>query len=122
MKEGFQFFSYGLGHHYIFGINKPGRTNIWEDFQKNKIKTQGRSTIEQQVSPDIDAPGIGTPKELSAYLKRFEKTGVDQVTFIQQGGRNKQNIFVKHLNSLHQMSCLNLKKGKPREKGKKRKS
>ena len=37
MKEGFQFFSYGLGHHYIFGINKPGRSNIWEDFQKNKI-------------------------------------------------------------------------------------
>ena len=57
MKEGFQFFSYGLGHHYIFGINKPGRTNIWEDFQKNKIKTQGRSTIEQRVSPDIEAPG-----------------------------------------------------------------
>ena len=97
MKEGFQFFSYGLGHHYIFGINKPGRTNIWEDFQKNKIKTQGRSTIEQQVSPDIDAPGIGTPKELSAYLKRFEKTGVDQVTFIQQGGRNKHEHICEAL-------------------------
>ena len=38
MQEGFQFFSYGLGHHYVFGINKPGRTNIWEEFQKNKIK------------------------------------------------------------------------------------
>jgi hypothetical protein len=97
MKEGFQFFSYGLGHHYIFGINKPGRTNIWEEFQKNKIKTQGRSTIEQKVSPDIEAPGIGTPKELSAYLKKFEKAGVDQVTFIQQGGRNKHEHICEAL-------------------------
>ena len=97
MKEGFQFFSYGLGHHYIFGINKPGRTNIWEEFQKNKIKTQGRSTIEQKVGPDTEAPGIGTPKELSAYLKKFEKTGVDQVTFIQQGGRNKHEHICEAL-------------------------
>ena len=97
MKEGFQFFSYGLGHHYIFGINKPGRTNIWEEFQKNKIKTQGRSTIEQKVAPDTEAPGIGTPKELSAYLKKFEKTGVDQVTFIQQGGRNKHEHICEAL-------------------------
>ena len=97
MKEGFQFFSYGLGHHYIFGINKPGRTNIWEEFQKNKIKTQGRSTVEQRVSPDTEAPGIGTPKELSAYLKKFEKTGVDQVTFIQQGGRNKHEHICEAL-------------------------
>ena len=97
MKEGFQFFSYGLGHHYIFGINKPGRTNIWEEFQKNKIKTEGRSTIELKISPDTEAPGIGTPEELSAYLKKFEKTGVDQVTFIQQGGRNKHEHICEAL-------------------------
>ena len=97
MKEGFQFFSYGLGHHYIFGINKPGRTNIWKEFQKNKIKTEGRSTIDLKISPDTEAPGIGTPKELSAYLKRFEKTGVDQVTFIQQGGRNKHEHICEAL-------------------------
>ena len=97
MKEGFQFFSYGLGHHYIFGINKPGRTNIWKEFQKNKIKTQGRSTIEINISPDTEAPGIGTPEELSTYLKKFEKTGVDQVTFIQQGGRNKHEHICEAL-------------------------
>jgi len=97
MKEGFQFFSYGLGHHYIFGINKPGRTNIWKEFQKNKIKTEGRSTIDLKISPDTEAPGIGTPEELSAYLKKFEKTGVDQVTFIQQGGRNKHEHICEAL-------------------------
>ena len=97
MKEGFQFFSYGLGHHYIFGINKPGRTNIWEEFQKNKIKTQGRSTIHQKADSDIDTPGIGTPEELSNHLRKFEEAGVDQVTFIQQGGRNKHEHICEAL-------------------------
>ena len=97
MKEGFQFFSYGLGHHYIFGINKPGRTNIWEEFQKNKVKTQGRSTIHQKADSDIDTPGIGTPEELSNHLRKFEEAGVDQVTFIQQGGRNKHEHICEAL-------------------------
>ena len=97
MKEGFQFFSYGLGHHYIFGINKPGRTNIWEEFQKNKIKTQGRSTIHQKADSDIDTPGIGTPEELSNHIRKFEEAGVDQITFIQQGGRNKHEHICEAL-------------------------
>ena len=97
MKEGFQFFSYGLGHHYVFGINKPGRTNIWEEFQKNKLKTEGKSILHRKTPPEAEAPGIGTPKELSSYLKRFEKTGVDQVTFIQQGGRNKHEHICEAL-------------------------
>ncbi len=97
MKEGFQFFSYGLGHHYIFGVNKPGRTNIWEEFQKNKVKTQGRSTIHQKTDSDIDTPGIGTPEELSNHLRKFEEAGVDQVTFIQQGGRNKHEHICEAL-------------------------
>jgi alkanesulfonate monooxygenase SsuD/methylene tetrahydromethanopterin reductase-like flavin-dependent oxidoreductase (luciferase family) len=97
MQEGFQFFSYGLGHHYIFGINKPGRTNIWEEFQKNKIKTEGRSTIHAQAPSNTETPGIGTPEELTAHLKKFEKTGVDQVTFIQQGGRNKHEHICEAL-------------------------
>ena len=97
MREGFQFFSYGLGHHYIFGINKPGRTNIWEEFQKNKVKTQGRSTIHQKTDSDIDTPGIGTPEELSNHLRKFEEAGVDQVTFIQQGGRNKHEHICEAL-------------------------
>src|SRR5450432_3870905 len=31
--DGFKFFGYALGHHYIFGEHKPGRTDIWEKFQ-----------------------------------------------------------------------------------------
>jgi len=32
--------------------------------------------------------GIGTPDQLRAHLRAFEATGVDQVIFIQQAGRN----------------------------------
>ena len=33
--------------------------------------------------------GIGTPDDLREHLLKFESCGVDQVTFIQQAGRNK---------------------------------
>ena len=62
MQEGFQFFSYGLGHHYVFGINKPGRTNIWEDFQKNIIKTEGKSILHMKVCLLYTSP---SPRDLS---------------------------------------------------------
>ena len=31
--DGFRFFGYALGHHYIFGEHKPGRTDIWKNFE-----------------------------------------------------------------------------------------
>ena len=32
--DGFRFFGFALAHHYLFGRHKPGRTNIWETFEK----------------------------------------------------------------------------------------
>ena len=32
--EGFQFFGFALGWHYVFGEHRPGRTDIWERFEK----------------------------------------------------------------------------------------
>ena len=39
------------------------------------------------VSPG--AGGIGTPEEIAVNMQRFEDAGVDQVVFLQQGGRNE---------------------------------
>jgi len=39
------------------------------------------------VSPG--AGGIGTPDEIASNMRRFEEAGVDQVVFLQQGGRNE---------------------------------
>ncbi|MCP5060494.1 MAG: LLM class flavin-dependent oxidoreductase [bacterium] len=86
-QDGFRFFGFGLGHHYIFGEHKPGRTDIWKAFEKAR-----------PMLPDDGANrGIGTPDELRAHLGGFAEAGVDQVTFIQQGGRNRHEHICESL-------------------------
>ena len=84
--DGFRFFGYGLGHHYIFGEHRPGRTNIWERYE------QARDQMSSRMSG-----GIGTPEQLSAHLAKFASQGVDQVIFIQQGGRNRHDHICQSL-------------------------
>jgi alkanesulfonate monooxygenase SsuD/methylene tetrahydromethanopterin reductase-like flavin-dependent oxidoreductase (luciferase family) len=86
-EDGFRFFGYGLGHHYIFGSHKPGRTSIWQRFE------QARGSL-----PEAGASrGIGTPDQLREHLRGFEEAGVDQVIFIQQGGRNRHDHICESL-------------------------
>jgi len=85
--DGFRFFGYGLGHHYIFGEHKPGRTDIWQAFE------DARDTLPEEGQDR----GIGTPDQLRAHLKGFSEAGVDQVTFIQQGGRNRHEHICEGL-------------------------
>ncbi len=86
-EDGFRFFGYGLGHHYIFGSHKPGRTNIWENFEKAR----------PLLPPAGGSRGIGTPDQLREHLASFEEVGVDQVIFIQQGGRNRHEHICESL-------------------------
>ncbi|MDD9938943.1 MAG: LLM class flavin-dependent oxidoreductase [Myxococcales bacterium] len=76
-NDGFRFFGFALGHHYVFGDHKPGHTDIWSRFEK--VKSQ------QERSPAC----IGTPDHIRKHLRTFAAAGVDQVIFIQQGGRNQ---------------------------------
>jgi len=89
--EGFRFFGYALGHHYIFGEHTPGRTNIWDAFQK----------AQAAAGPDGGGiggeGGIGTPEQLRKHLRGFADCGVDQVAFIQQGGKNKHEHICEAL-------------------------
>lgn len=85
--EGFRFFGYALMHYYITGTHVPGRFNVWEDFKKNSSpQTWGGPT-----------GGIGNPDEVRANLEKFEEMGVDQVIFIQQGGRNRHEHICESL-------------------------
>lgn len=79
-QEGFRFFQYALGWHYGFGAQIPGRSDIWANFQKALPAMPA-------VSPSEG--GISTPEGLRAHLRAFDACGVDQVAFIQQGGRNR---------------------------------
>jgi len=83
--EGFQFFGYALSHYYITGTHTPGRFDVWNDF-KNAGST-------------FTAPtgGIGNPEQIRQTLETFEDVGVDQVIFIQQGGRNRHEHICESL-------------------------
>jgi len=86
-EDGFRFFGYALAHHYIFGEHQPGRTDIWANFEKAR----------PALPPAGANRGIGTPVDLRQHLAAFEAAGVDQVAFIQQGGRNKHEHICEAL-------------------------
>lgn len=86
-EDGLRFFRYGLAHHYIFGEHKPGRTDIWANFEKAR----------HALPPAGPEHGIGTPEQLRVHLRHFEESGVDQAVFIQQGGRNRHDHICQSL-------------------------
>jgi alkanesulfonate monooxygenase SsuD/methylene tetrahydromethanopterin reductase-like flavin-dependent oxidoreductase (luciferase family) len=87
-REGFRFFSFALGWHYGFGEHIPGRSDIWAKFQ----------TALANMPPDqADEGGIGSPDMLREHLRKFAEVGVDQVAFIQQGGRNRHEHICEAL-------------------------
>ena len=83
--QGFQFFGYALSHFYATGTHVPGEFNIWEDFEKNGPKELGPTGC------------IGDPDQVRETLRIYEEAGVDQVVFIQQGGRNKHEHICESL-------------------------
>jgi alkanesulfonate monooxygenase SsuD/methylene tetrahydromethanopterin reductase-like flavin-dependent oxidoreductase (luciferase family) len=85
--DGFRFFGYALGHHYIFGDHVPGRTSIWANYERAR----------DLLPSTRGAGGIGTPEQISANLRLFEEAGVDQVIFLQQGGKNRHEHICESL-------------------------
>src|SRR5919109_1649092 len=85
--DGFRFFQFALAYHYGFGKHTPGRSNIWERY------LAARDTLPDQGGQR----GIGTPQQLRAHLSAFAEAGVDQVIFIQQGGKNRHDHICEAL-------------------------
>ncbi|MGI9325330.1 MAG: LLM class flavin-dependent oxidoreductase [Pseudomonadales bacterium] len=87
--EGFEFFGYALGSLYGFGEHKPGRTDLWSNFQKAQAAKNELESTDYNSALSGSAGGIGTPDDLRVHLRKFSDVGVDQVTFIQQAGNNR---------------------------------
>ena len=88
--DGFRFFQFALGHHYVFGRHTPGRTNIWNKY----------IAVRDQVGTEELGGGtgcIGTPDQLRESLRQFQTAGVDQTIFIQQGGKNRHEHICESL-------------------------
>jgi hypothetical protein len=79
--DGFRYFGYALGHYYVFGDHAPTQTHIWNRFEqaRDKLADVGKGS------------GIGTPPQVAEHLNAFANAGVDQVIFIQQGGKNRHD-------------------------------
>ena len=93
--DGFKFFGFALGSLYAFGEHKPGRTDLWKQFEALQDTAPEQIDITRSLSGSQG--GIGTPDDLRAHLRKFEARGVDQVTFIQQAGRNRHDHICEAL-------------------------
>jgi alkanesulfonate monooxygenase SsuD/methylene tetrahydromethanopterin reductase-like flavin-dependent oxidoreductase (luciferase family)/putative sterol carrier protein len=106
--DGAHFFGYSLAHYYVFGEHVPGRTNIWEQFQRDRSE---KGFAREIIVPD-DAPlgvkllqegmgslrgAIGTPGQVAELCERYERAGVDQVIFVLQAGPNKHEHVCESL-------------------------
>lgn len=92
--EGFEFFGYALNA-LVARDTVPGRTNLWGEY----LALRGNRT-EELAAAAARAPqgsGIGTPDDMRQHLRAFQDSGVDQVIFMQQAGRNRHEHICQSL-------------------------
>ena len=86
--EGFEFFRYALNS-LVAKDSVPGRTTLWEDFQRQRGDVTDDIVAKALAQGDGYASAIGTPADARRHLLAMESAGVDQVIFIQQAGQNR---------------------------------
>jgi alkanesulfonate monooxygenase SsuD/methylene tetrahydromethanopterin reductase-like flavin-dependent oxidoreductase (luciferase family) len=97
--DGAHFFGYSLGHFYAFGAHKPGRTSVWDEFQRNRDAYGFARPIAARTGQVLGAQlfergigslrgAIGTPDQVRGLLRMYAEVGVDQVIFVSQAGNN----------------------------------
>jgi len=100
--DGAHFFGYSLGHYYIFGSQKPARTDIWREFQERRSLFGFDRQIAARTGQPLGATlmerglgalrgAIGTPEQIRELLRGYEEVGVDQVIFVSQAGNNRHD-------------------------------
>lgn len=93
--EGFEFFGYALNA-LVAQDTVPGRTDMWGDY----LKKRGDRTEEMVAAAALAenyASGIGTPDDMRSHLRAFQASGIDQVIFMQQAGRNRHDHICQSL-------------------------
>ena len=106
--DGAHFFGFSLAYYYAFGEHRPGRSNVWREFEDRRAEVGFAREI---VTPD-DAPlgvrllqeglgslrgAIGTPDQVADLIERYEAAGVDQVIFVSQAGTNRHEHICESL-------------------------
>lgn len=94
-QEGFEFFSYAVNA-LVAHDALPGRSTLFADFQKSRAASDDE-IIAARRAAQVNASGIGTPQDIREHIQGFEASGVDQVIFLQQAGRNQHQHIVESL-------------------------
>jgi alkanesulfonate monooxygenase SsuD/methylene tetrahydromethanopterin reductase-like flavin-dependent oxidoreductase (luciferase family) len=106
--DGAHFFGYSLGHFYAFGAHKPGRTSVWDEFQRNRDAYGFARPIAARTGQVLGAQlfergigslrgAIGTPDQVRGLLRMYAEVGVDQVIFVSQAGNNRHEHICESL-------------------------
>ena len=104
-EDGFRFFEYAIGALVTDDV-LPGRSQLWDKYMERKAaKAAGNNVADVaygggRANPDRSmtrSPGIGTPAEFREHMQGFADAGVDQVIFLQQGGKNKHEHICESL-------------------------
>jgi alkanesulfonate monooxygenase SsuD/methylene tetrahydromethanopterin reductase-like flavin-dependent oxidoreductase (luciferase family) len=107
--EGANFFGYSLAHFYVFGEHVPASTNVWEEFLERRGKMgyspEAALASKQEILGATVASGdetglrgaVGTPDQLSEFLRRYEDAGVDQLIFVMQAGHNRHEHIMESI-------------------------
>jgi len=106
--DGAHFFGYSLGHFYAFGSHRPGRTNVWEEFERNRETFGFARPVAARTGQVLGAQlfergigslrgAIGTPDQVRSLLRMYAEVGVDQVIFVSQAGRNRHEHICESL-------------------------
>ena len=106
--DGGHFFGYSLTHYYVFGEHHPGRTSIWDEFERRRgevgfareiIRADqaplGVKVLEQGLGSLRGA--IGSTDQVRALIRRYEAAGVDQMIFVLQAGKNRHEHICESL-------------------------
>lgn len=94
-QEGFEFFSYAINALVAHDVY-PGRSTLFADFQKSRAASD-EEIIAARKAARYNASGIGTPDDIREHIQGFQASGVDQVIFLQQAGRNRHDHICESL-------------------------
>jgi hypothetical protein len=93
--EGFEFFGYALNA-LVAQDCIPGRTNLWGNYLAQR-GNRTEAVIDALQKVGANSSGIGTPEDMREHLETFQDSGVDQVIFLQQAGRNRHDHICESL-------------------------
>ena len=76
---GWTFFIFALSYYGRKGVDAPGTSNLWQEYQSWKGGSEEKKAL--------DAGLIGSPETIRRKLRQFQESQVDQVILLNQAGK-----------------------------------